>query len=154
MEGSKRILRTNVRVLLERKGGAMRSHESGVTRLVNLGVANGTAQRILDEESDPRLSTLDELAEKLGVGVSALLSPGMTEDQTLPFRDLDAFEVQLVTFFRQLGDDERHDLLVRLNQRTATSPMPSTADPWADSGRRIQDVGHVPERRALKTVRR
>jgi len=74
---------------------------------------------------------------------------------SLPFRDLDPFEVQLVTFFRQMSHDERHELLIQLNnQRTTTETVPSVANPWVDSGRRIKDIGHTPERRAPRVVNR
>jgi DNA-binding Xre family transcriptional regulator len=152
---SKRLLRTNVRALLVKLGGDLRSNESGVTRLVNLGIANGTAQRILDETTDVRLGTLDELAEKFNVRPEDLISPARAEPSTMPFRDLDPFEAQLVTLFRSLADDdERHHVLVELNQRTASAPAPSVANPWASKERRIEDVGHVPNRRATRVFRR
>jgi hypothetical protein len=76
------------------------------------------------------------------------------EEQSLPFRDLDALEVQLVTYFRLMGDGERHDLLVQLSQRTATAQTPTATRTWASSERRIEDVGHVPDRRVPRVIRR
>jgi hypothetical protein len=150
---TKRALRANVRALLVKLTGELRAHETGVSRLVALGIAQGTSQRILDD-TDIRLSTIDEAAAKLGVSPGALLSGDAAEASALPFRDLDPLEVQLVTYFRQMEDDERRELLVLMSQRQAPAPTPSTEKPRADTGRRIQDVGHVPDRRRLKIVRR
>lgn len=150
---SKRLLQSNVRALLERKGGKLGAKETGVTRLVNLGISQGTAQRVFDS-ADSRLSTLDEVAAALGVSIGELMSPAVPGAQTLPYRDLDAFEAQLVTFFRQLpSDTERNELLVALSQRPTTLAPPA-AGSWVESGRRVKDVGNIPERRKARLVRR
>lgn len=149
---SKRLLQSNVRALLERKGGKLGAKETGVTRLVNLGISQGTAQRVFDS-ADSRLSTLDEVAAALGVSVGELMSPAVAA-QALPYRDLDPFEAQLVTFFRQLpSDTERNELLVALSQRPITLAPPA-AGSWVESGRRVKDVGNIPERRKARLVRR
>ena len=70
-----------------------------------------------------------------------------------PFRDLNAFEAQLVTLFRRLpNDDERHEYLVLLNKAVDKEGAPaSVLNPWA-SGRRKENVVVDFERRSKPLV--
>jgi len=61
---SKKTVRANVLAFLGRLG-PLRERESGVTKLKNLGVSHGNAQRTVDQESDMRLATLDQVAAAL-----------------------------------------------------------------------------------------
>lgn len=57
--------------------------------------------------------------------------PSPTPDKVSRFRDLNAFEAQFVTLFRQLSDDGQHDELVSLNQRVdRAAAAPSAQSPY------------------------
>lgn len=73
---SKRNVRLNVLALLDR-ARPMRASESGVTRLKNLGVSHGNAQRTVDDQSDMQLATLDQIAAGLRVKPWQLLVEGL-----------------------------------------------------------------------------
>lgn len=68
----------------------------------------------------------------IGEAVAAADEHAMAEaDKPLRFRDLDPFEAQYITLFRQLGPDDKHDELVRLNQRVDRAAKgPSAQNPW------------------------
>jgi hypothetical protein len=144
---TKNVVRENVRALLKKRGGEFKPKESGVSRLMSLGIANGTAQRILDEDSDYRLETLDQVAAALRVSVRDLITPGMSTE-ALPFRDLDPFESQLVTLFRRLPSDqhrEQHLALLSKSIDKEIAPIPVLIQ-WA-SGRRTENIPIKVERR-------
>lgn len=71
---TKEVLRANVLARLG-KLQPLRGNETGVGRLIRLGVSNGTAQRVLDPEKDLKLETLDDLARILKVRPWQLLVP-------------------------------------------------------------------------------
>ena len=80
------VVRDNVRRLL-----GLRPGESGVSQVMALGFANGTAQRILDGETSLGLDTLSKLAARLGVEPWQLCVPDLQTDrlpslEPLPFR--------------------------------------------------------------------
>lgn len=76
---TKPTLTKNVLALIT-YGSPLVGKETGVTRIVELGVPMGTAQRVIDEEQDVRLSTIDKLAEGLRVESWQLLVPGAARD--------------------------------------------------------------------------
>jgi len=87
------ILRDNVRRLL-----GLGDAESGVGKLVDLGIPNGTAQRVLGGETSVGLDKIDHVARVLKVEAWQLLSPGLDPERppTLerltfrwPFRNVD-----------------------------------------------------------------
>lgn len=62
----------------------------------------------------------------------------------MPFSDLNVFETQLVTFFRQLSPTVQHEILVTLNDmvpKAAASP----ADPYAKGGKRARGISVLGE---------
>lgn len=140
----KKIIRTNVLALVEKQQGPLGPRESsGVSRLMRLGISNGVAQRILDESSDVYLGSLVDLASALQVKVWELLTPGL-QSSSMPFRNLDAFEAQLMSLYRQLKEDQQHDFLIDLSMAVDASKPdaePSTQNPFP----------HVPKRRAAPT---
>jgi len=77
---SKKTVRQNVLTLLGRVR-ALRANESGVTRLKDLGIPHGNAQRTVDKESDIQLSTLDQVAGALKVKPWQLLIEGLDADK-------------------------------------------------------------------------
>jgi hypothetical protein len=80
----KKTVRLNVLSLLKfQAGGELPEGESGVTRLKKLGVSQGNAQRTLDEESDLRLATLDQLAKGFRLKPWQLLVPHL-DPRALP----------------------------------------------------------------------
>lgn len=146
----KKIIRTNVLALIEKQQGALGPRESsGVSRLMKLGMSNGVAQRILDDESDVYLGSLLQLAIALRVKVWELLTPGL-QSVSMPFRNLDAFEAQLMSLYRQLPEDQQHEFLHDLSVAVdATRPKaaPSVQNPFPGVNRRVHILGHDPERR-------
>jgi transcriptional regulator with XRE-family HTH domain len=70
----RQVLRQNVLNLLA-EDRPLKSNESGVQRLVRLGVANGTAQRILNAEASVGLDVIEQVAYVLRVSPWRLLRP-------------------------------------------------------------------------------
>lgn len=151
----KKIIRDNTLQLVQKATGPLKPRESGVTRLVAMGISNGTAQRILDDDSDLRLETVEQLAAALKVTPVSLMTPDAKAPAML-FRDLNPFEVMLMNLFRDLTDeDEQHAAIVELNQRrdrarsASASPAADAGNPYANAGNRRHLVqGRTPERRA------
>lgn len=103
----------------------------------------------------------DQLAAKLDQFAVETLgkSPGWIDapDQpiearaktTMPFRDLNAFEAQLITLFRSLTPDEQHDHLVELNKRAdkKNGNKATPLNPYAGKERRMTNIPVEVERR-------
>lgn len=155
----KKIVRDNALRLIKKATGPLKPNESGVTRLVALGMTNGTAQRILDDITDMRLETVEQLAAALKVTPIALMTPDAQAPAML-FRDLDSFEGMLLTLFRELpNDSDRHSAIVELNQRrdlarererlkAGAAAAPDSGNPYAGKNNRREVVlGRTPERR-------
>jgi hypothetical protein len=149
----KKVVRENALKLIQQSTGALKPRESGVTRLTALGIPNGTAQRVLDDTSDLRLETVEQLAAALKVKPWELMTPGL-EAPAMLFRDLNPFEVMLLNLFRDLPDeDERHSAIVDMNQRRdrarfSSAPAADAGNPYAGSqNRREVILGRIPERR-------
>lgn len=92
------VLRDNVLALLEHRTGPLRPNETGLTRLVKLGLSAGSAQRALAGETSLGLEILKNIAVALQVEVWQLLVPdldpvalpGLTVDQgAWPFEMVD-----------------------------------------------------------------
>lgn len=152
----KRAVRENVRALIEKTGGKLKPGQSGVTRLLKLGISNGNAQRLLDEESTVSFETLEKVADAFKVNPWDLVTPGMSMS-TIPFRDLDVFEAQLVTMYRQLSHDRQHEVLIDLSDEVNHgSEVASAQNPFAGVERRSamrfenKAPANLPERRKHK----
>lgn len=86
----KKILAENVAALLRHRDKMGPGARVGVSKVMKLGFANGTAQRILGAGTSIGLDLLQELASKLGVkpwqllvpGLNPAALPGLTEDAT------------------------------------------------------------------------
>lgn len=76
---AKQVLRENVLELLQ-KDAKLVGKETGVTRLVKLGLSNGNAQRVLDS-SEVGTERLDQLARVFGLSAWQLLVPGLDPKQ-------------------------------------------------------------------------
>lgn len=73
----------------------------------------------------------------------------------LTMSELNGFEGQLVTLFRQLGPDTQHDTLVELNDKVgARSTKPSAATPYANekSASPPRGAGEPPHSANVKTL--
>lgn len=101
-ETSKKTVTENVLALLLHKTGPRKAWQSGVSRLMSLGVALGTAKRTLEGDASLGADVLDDLARKLGVqtwqllvpGLDPAALPGLTEDRgdwPLPMVDREAY---------------------------------------------------------------
>lgn len=78
---TKEILVSNLLALLRTRTGKEMEPRQAVTELVRLGVATGNAQRLLDAETRVRISTVEEVAKKLGTSASALLTATLSATQ-------------------------------------------------------------------------
>lgn len=87
------IVAKNVRACLGHKYPGMKPHETGVSKLVSLGLSQGTAARLLRGETDVGLGLLADLAHALDLQPWHLLVPdldpaalpGVTADMGWPF---------------------------------------------------------------------
>lgn len=71
---------------------------------------------------------------------------------TTPFRDLNAFEGQLVEMYRQLSHDRQHDYLIELSKEVNIGALaPSPQNPFINDRRGI-NFGHEPERRSATRI--
>lgn len=70
------ILRDNVLKILEKRHGPMTGKQNGTSWLMELGISNGSATRLL-QVTDVRMARLDELAKALNVEPWKLLVPTM-----------------------------------------------------------------------------
>jgi len=70
----KKVLGENA-VALSAYRSPLRPNEKGTSRLIKLGLTNGTAQRVLDDESDISLAALETIAGGLRVDPWQLLVP-------------------------------------------------------------------------------
>lgn len=78
MTDSRTVVAENVKALLRHRFSIPDSgKDPGVSFLLKLGFANGTAQRLLAGTTDYRVGTLDMLAQALGVQSWQLLVPGL-----------------------------------------------------------------------------
>lgn len=73
---SKKTLRENVRAIIAFRAG-IRPEDVGVSRVIQLNLPNGTAQRLLGTDSDLRMDTIDVIARGLGVESWQLLVPSL-----------------------------------------------------------------------------
>lgn len=96
MASLKEIVAANVRRLLRLEEG-----ESGVSKLIRLGVANGTAQRVLGGTTAIGVDVLDSLARKLHVEPWQLLVENLDPDRMPTLRADTAFQWP----FRQVDFD-------------------------------------------------
>lgn len=129
---SKKTVRENVIALLSRRQ-PLRTHESGVTRLKSLGVAHGNAQRTVDEESDMRLATLDQVAAALKVAPWQLLVDGLDPGalpQLVPAaqRFSDAALRVAAIYDRVSPSDRRHIDAIADAATSVPVPTPAAAD--------------------------
>lgn len=78
--GSKATLTTNTLTLIRAAQPPLRSHETGLSRLTEMGFSMGTAQRVLDATQDVRLSSVDRVAECFEVEPWQLFVPDMSPE--------------------------------------------------------------------------
>lgn len=77
----KELLKRNIlRALRLRPGLSDMADKDAVRKLKDLGVIPGNAQRLMDSESSPRLSSIIEASRKLGVSIASLFDPGASDD--------------------------------------------------------------------------
>lgn len=90
----KKIIRENVRARL-----GLRPGQAGVSKLIELGIAQGSAQRVLGGETSVGADLIAEVAQVLNVAPWQLCVPGLDPDRLpslepvsfrWPFRNIDA----------------------------------------------------------------
>ena len=120
------ILRDNVRRIL-----ALPEGKSGVGVLIELGLKNGTAQRVLAGETSIGLELLAVLAEKLRVAPWQLLVPGL-DPRALPSLgknpNLKPGAAHVVACMDQM-DDSGVDVMVKMADALIRPPASSLAMP-------------------------
>ena len=109
MHPTKAAFKQNLIALIERDSGPLRPNETGVTRLVKKGFANGTAQRLLND-TDIGIELTPEVAVKFKVEPWALLVKDLDANQ-LPslVGDSTAWPFEMVDkdAYRGMGSEER-----------------------------------------------
>lgn len=103
-----------------------------------LGVSYNAAKKLLELEGKTKSLTAENNAKAAAlVEVDPdWLATGKGEARpaappdNLAFRDLNAFESQMITLFRQLSAKEQHDVLVALNNMIPKDGKASTANPF------------------------
>lgn len=145
------IRRQSLRALLKARGWAIKDLQEQV------GEGRYTYWRDLLENDTKSFGekVARKIEDKLGLDRGYLdraqgqATPDASRHSGMPFRDLNAFEAQLITLFRALSPDEQHDHLVELNKRVdktngdAASPL----NPFAGKDRRTKNVPVEVERR-------
>lgn len=119
------------------------------------GFTQTTINRIVTGKMDPTLGVVKDIAEKCGAAPWQMLTPGFDpknppkHQSSMPFRDLNAFEGQLVTLFRELSVDEQHDHLIELNKRIdqKNGDKATRLNPYPEVERRKVNVPVEVERR-------
>jgi hypothetical protein len=135
----KKIVRANALQLIQKATGPLKPRESGVTRLVALGIANGTAQRILDDASDIQLETVERLAAALKVSplrlMTAATGDAKAEEVVAPVaepRRLTFPEELVLKLMEELQLDERgqviNDLYARASRRLGEKLLAQKVD--------------------------
>ena len=152
----KDVVRDNVLALLTHVGGPLPAGQSGVTRLKNMGVAQGTAQRVLGGETSIGIDVLQQIAELFKLEPWQLLVPGLDPARVPGLTaDTRAWPLPMVdrAAFYELGADDRAyvqgvlDEAISKRRSVATKP-PATAEEWkreiaAEVAKRRQLIGRT-----------
>lgn len=111
------------------------------------GLTKGRVTQLLDPSEPFGEKAAASLAEKLGLPSDFFSLEQAPMSQWGGIDTLSPFEVQLVTFFRLLSEDRRHELLIELNNEVnarLAGPAPTPANPfpslYAGPERRRMDV--------------
>lgn len=145
------IRRQSLRALLKARGWAIKDLQEKV------GEGRYTYWRDLLENDTKSFGekVARKIEDKLGLDRGYLDRaqgkdrPDASQHSGMPFRDLNAFEAQLITLFRALSPDEQHDHLVELNKRVdkTNGDRASSLNPYAGIERRKKNVPVEVERR-------
>lgn len=97
-----------------------------------LGIAAGvdpkTISRTLEQANAIGVDNLARIALVVGLKPWDMLRPGSENEDAMTMSQLDGFEGQLVTLFRKLSPDEKHDALVEMNNRVDSAKSGHAAD--------------------------
>ena len=103
---AKKTLIDNLVALLRRRTGEpLLERAQWETELRRCGMQTGNAQRLFDDQSDPRLSRLDEVSRKVGVPLHELLMPGSQSSGGTPAAPL-TLEAALPLLFDAMASAE------------------------------------------------
>ncbi len=121
-----------MRLIVHRGGGALPPGQSGVSRLVKHGgLAQGTSQRVLDEESHLLLDTLDSLAKGFRLEAWQLLVPGMDPSRPPMLSapgSTGIFSRELMERFGKLSADEMRRVENLVRAHLEMDPLPRSAN--------------------------
>lgn len=126
---TKIVLRDNVRELLLQKTGS-----AGVAALINLGVSNGNAQRVLGGVTSVGLNVVEQVAAALGVQTWQLLTPGLgaAAAEVPPPSDVTAALGVIADQLKQMTSSQRAEIAQQM-QTLASAP---------DSGMALSALAH------------
>ena len=102
------------------------------------GVDQKTIGRTLNQKNAIGVDNLARIALVLGLKPWDMLRPVDQANDAMTMSQLDGFEGQLVTLFRKLSPDDKHDALVELNKRVdKASPgqSPSRSSPYGTTSK-------------------
>ena len=121
------MLRLNVlKFLVEDR--PLRTNESGVQRLVNLGIPNGTAQRLLGAETSIGLDVIEQVAVVLGVAPWRLLRP-QVEVTAITRNEATLRDTRLVAQIQRLPEEQRHAMQAIVSGLTTVRAMTTVSSP-------------------------
>ena len=123
----RQVLRLNVlKFLVEDR--PLKTNESGVQRLVNLGIPNGTVQRLLGAETSIGLDVIEQVAAVLGVAPWRLLRP-QVEFTGMMRNEASLRDTQLVAQIQRLPKEQRHAIQAIVAGLTAALAVTTVASP-------------------------
>lgn len=127
--------------------------ESHGALAAEIGVSWQTVQQWENGTSAPTRKRIAKVAEVLKTTPNWLMYGDQPEGRkVLQFAELSGLEAQLVMLYRQLEDDEKHDLSVYANQlankshpekRSVANPFPDANRRSGENDRRHGDDGHL-----------
>lgn len=133
METASERRKRKLAALVKQYGLAGVAEKSGLNAAALDQVLKGVKPKLMKQPKalGNRAARAIEVAYKLGEGWFDTDAKG---DERMAFGDLNAFEAQLVTFFRQLPPEKQHDVLTALNSMIPAG-KPSRAHPFGSAHR-------------------
>lgn len=121
--GASEILAANLKALLKNDPLGQ------VAAAKAMSIGTGTFRRAIGaDEGGVNVSTLDPISAYLKCAPYQLLIP---KEKLLSVTQLDGFEGQLIGLFRRLSDDQKHEVLVHVNEvLDKNESKPSPASPF------------------------
>lgn len=122
------VLRENVLKLLD-EDRPLKPNETGVQRLVRLGIPNGTAQRVLSAEASIGLDVIEQVAQVLGIAPWRLLRPQTESIRAEASSNLGLENIRLASQVQQLSRGPRNAVQVIVAALGSVTPRKKVSPP-------------------------